>query len=97
MNRDRGFWRADLWRRAHRAGAAAPSDEMAPGSRRTRSRRGATTPLVERKPSDGEGADRPASRVSDEPDPLYVDTSQQARRSSRPTFAEAAVERGVAQ
>jgi hypothetical protein len=87
-------WRTDLWRRAPQAGAAAPSDEIAHGSRKTRDRQRAAALLVKRKLCEDAKEEGRAS-ITIAPDPLYVDTSQHARRLSGPTFAEAVVKRGV--
>jgi hypothetical protein len=88
MHLDIDSWRASLWRRAPQAGAAAPRLSN------TRNLPGATTP-VEKRPSGGEGVERPASRAIDAPNPLYVDTTEPGHRSSGPTFTETAVEPGV--
>jgi hypothetical protein len=96
MDQDRGFWRANLWRRAPEAGAAAkPIVDMAQGSRRTRKSRGAASSPVEIKSSDGEGADGLASRVSEQLDPLDVDILEQVCRLSGRTFGDITVKAGL--
>jgi hypothetical protein len=85
--------RAHLWRRAPQAGAAAPSDEIAHGSRKTRDRQRAAL-VVKRKLCEDGKEERRAS-IAIAPDPLYVDTSQHARRLSGPTFVETVVEPGL--
>jgi hypothetical protein len=88
--------RARLRRRAPQDGAAAkPIVVMAHESRRMRKSRGAASSAVVGKSSDGEGAYRLASRVSGQLDPLNVDISEQACRSSEPTAAETMVKPGV--
>ena len=82
-------WPAGLCHHARLAVAAAPIDKV------TRDRQRAAALVVKRKLSEDEKAERGAS-IGIAPNPLYVDSSQQARLSSRPTFAEATVERGVA-
>ena len=94
MDQDRRSSRAHLWRRAPQAGAAAPSDESAHGSRKTRDRQRAAALVVKRKLCEDTKAERRAS-IAIAPDPLYVDTSQHTRRLSGPTFVEAAVESGL--
>jgi hypothetical protein len=89
-------WRASLKRRAPQAGAAPkPIVDVAHESRRTRKSRGAASSAVVGKSSDGEGADRLASRVSEQLDPLDVDISEQACPSSGPTFGEIVVKPSV--
>jgi hypothetical protein len=94
VDQDRRSSRADLWRRAPQAGAAAPSDEIAHGSRKTRDRQPRGGARGQEEALRGhEGGKRASIAIA--PDPLYVDSSQHARRLSGPTFAEAAVEPGL--